>query len=103
MSVVRGRVLFVLFGALLAAYLAGPPSIAGAAVKRQQHTAAAVTPAVSVPTPQMADLALDEAHNLLYGSDIVGGKVWIFSLPSLSTVATIDVGAQSQPIGLDIS
>jgi len=103
MRPVRGRILFALGGALVVANLAAPPSTAGAAAKPPQQQSATAAPAVAVSTPQMADLALDEAHGLLYGSDISGGKVWIFSLPMLSTVATIDVGAQSQPIGMDIS
>lgn len=102
-AAVRGKVLFTFGGALVLSCLAAPPSTVGAVTKAQQHPSSTAAPAVSVSTPQMADLALDEAHNLLYGSDINGGKVWIFSLPTLSTVATIDVGPQSQPIGMDIS
>jgi streptogramin lyase len=50
----------------------------------------------------MNHLRLDEAHSLLYGSDGDGGKV-CFSLPTLGVVATIDLGAGSQPFGMDLS
>src|SRR5262252_5074454 len=95
-AAVRGRILFALVGALVVAYLAGSPSTGRAATKQLPHPSAKPAPGVSVSAPQMSDLALDEARGLLYGSDTNGGKVWIFSLPTLSTVATIDVGPQSQ-------
>lgn len=51
--------------------------------------------------PQFADLTFDEQHKLLYGSDRAGGKVWVFSLPTLIIAATIDMGTALRSWGLD--
>src|SRR5215469_10040545 len=97
-----GRRISLLLGCAVVA-VATTSANAGAASVRQPGPAPHRGPALTVTTPQMADLVLDEAHGLLYGSDIGGGNVVVLSVPTLATVATISVGAGSQPIGIDLS
>ena len=63
----------------------------------------AAKPAVTAPTDAMFDFALDEPHHLLYGSDRLGDKVWVLSVPTLSPLTSLDLGPQSQPVGLDLT
>ena len=100
----RGRGLFLLSSVVACMVAASSMSTAAAATKLQRPLAAPkATPAVSVPAPGMADLVLDEAHQLLYGSDIVGNQVWVFSLPTLGVVTTIPTGPQSHPYRMAVS
>jgi hypothetical protein len=82
--------------------LVGAPGAAAASTK---STSAPARPAASAraAAPQLSRLTLDEAHGLLYGSDTTHGAVLVFSVPALTQVATIDVGATSQPIGIGLS
>jgi len=65
---------------------------------------AAVRPAsVFTAAPFMNHLVVDNPHNLLYGSDGSGGMVWVFSLPTLTKVATIPLGSGSMPYGMALS
>jgi DNA-binding beta-propeller fold protein YncE len=47
------------------------------------------------------DLAIDDARQLMYGSDQNGGTVHVIAMDTLDVVDTVDVG--TQPAGLDIS
>jgi hypothetical protein len=58
---------------------------------------------IAAGIPQLFEMVVDDAHSLLYGSDTAGGKIWMLSLPNLTTVATIDVGSASQPSGIDLT
>ncbi|HKF77599.1 MAG TPA: fibronectin type III domain-containing protein, partial [Candidatus Dormibacteraeota bacterium] len=77
---------------------AGP---AAAVAQRGGMTHAA--PGISASAVQFSDMALDEAHGLLYGSDTEHGKVWVYTVSDLNIVAMIDVGSTSRPLGLDLS
>jgi DNA-binding beta-propeller fold protein YncE len=81
-----------------------------AALPAASQSATAVVrsvPAVPTATPvagQAAtffDLAVDESRQRLYASENDGGRLFVFSLPSLELVAAIPVGPS--PRGIDIS
>src|SRR2546430_1165805 len=64
---------------------------------------AAASPHLTIiAMPSLSALVLDEAHDRIYGSDSAHGQVRVVHR-DLTTVATFDVGAASQPQGIDLS
>lgn len=60
-------------------------------------------PADSGTQPLFDTLVMDNARNLLYGSDLAGGRVKVLSAVDGSLQTSIDVGQYDQPYGMDIS
>jgi DNA-binding beta-propeller fold protein YncE len=60
---------------------------------------------VNTPNERLApiyfDIAIDEAHQLIYGSDWNGNKIDVINMNTLTISTTLPIG--SQPTGLDIS
>jgi len=60
-------------------------------------------PADSGTQPLFDTLLMDSGRNVLYGSDMVGGRIKVLSAVDGSFIASVDVGQYDQPLGMDIS
>ncbi|MDQ6713783.1 MAG: hypothetical protein M3Z28_11440, partial [Candidatus Dormibacteraeota bacterium] len=60
-------------------------------------------PSDSGTQPLLDTLLMDSGRNVLYGSDMVGGRIKVLSAADGRFIASIDVGQYHEPLGMDIS
>ncbi|MFN8513753.1 MAG: hypothetical protein U0841_14455 [Chloroflexia bacterium] len=87
---------FIILATLLGAAKVDPESLPHVRAAPQQGT-------VVTGIPAFFDLAVDDAHGRLFGTEKAAGRVVVLGLPNLNTITTISLGQASSPSGLSLS